>query len=532
MDLQELVDVSTAVSSTRKRLEKIDRLASLLGRLEGEEIEIGVGFLTGEVRQGRIGIGPAAVREVRSVPSADAPSLSLRAVDAELASIAELSGPGSSRGRVERLGALMRRATADEQRFLGRLLIGELRQGALEGVMAEAVARATDARPSAVRRALMLAGDLRAVAVAVLSDGPAALERFDVALFRPLQPMLAAPSDDVDGALSELVESVDGEAALEWKLDGARVQVHKDGDEVKVYSRRLHEVTAAVPEVVELARSLPAERLILDGETIALHDDDRPRPFQETMRRFGRRLDVGAMRSELPLSTFLFDLLWLDGQTLIDEPWRRRVAHLDEIVPASSRTPRLVTADADAARAFVADAIRRGHEGAMAKAVDSPYAAGQRGGAWRKLKPSHTLDLVILAAEWGSGRRKGWLSNLHLGARDVDSDGRWTGGFVMLGKTFKGLTDAILTWQTEQLLAREIGRDRHTVHVRPELVAEIAFNDVQASPRYPGGLALRFARVKRYRDDKTAAEADTIETVRGIYAAATGLEPPAARPAT
>jgi DNA ligase-1 len=370
----------------------------------------------------------------------------------------------------------------------------------------------------------MLAGDLPAVARAAVAEGGAGLVRFGLELFRPVQPMLAQPADDLEAALGRL-----GEAAFEYKLDGARVRVHKADDEVRVYSRALNEVTPAVPELVESVRALPARRAILDGEVLALRPVGRPHPFQVTMRRFGRRLDVEAMRRELPLATAWFDLLYLDGEELLDQPYGRRAAALEELAPAvqpaasdgpagaAGRVPALVTGDLDAAREFLDQAIRRGHEGVMAKSLGAGYEAGGRGWSWLKVKPAHTLDLVVLAAEWGHGRRSGWLSNLHLGARDPER-----GGFVMLGKTFKGLTDKMLAWQTEQFLAREIGRDRWTVHVRPELVVEIAFNDVQASPRYPGGLALRFARVKRYRDDKTAAEADTIDTVREIHRRATG----------
>ncbi|MDX1540381.1 MAG: ATP-dependent DNA ligase, partial [Geminicoccaceae bacterium] len=348
-----------------------------------------------------------------------------------------------------------------------------------------------------------------------LAEGAAGLARFRIELFRPLQPMLAQPAEDAGDALARL-----GEAAFEWKLDGARVQVHKAGDEVRVYTRKLNEVTLAVPEVVEAARALPGDELVLDGETIALTDGGRPHPFQTTMRRFGRRLDVDALRADLPLSVFFFDLIAAGGETLIDRPFAERARALVDLVPEAYRIPSITTGDAEAAAAFVADALAKGHEGAMAKSLDAPYEAGGRGGGWLKVKQAHTLDLVVLAAEWGSGRRSGWLSNLHLGARDPEN-----GGFVMLGKTFKGLTDKTLAWQTERFLGLEIGRDRHTVYVRPEQVVEIAFNELQTSPHYPGGLALRFARVKRYRDDKGPGDADTIETVRQIFAGQGGDVP-------
>jgi DNA ligase-1 len=362
----------------------------------------------------------------------------------------------------------------------------------------------------------MLAGDLGAVAIAALTGGGEALAGFDVELFRPLQPMLAQTAEGVGEALSRL----GGAASLEAKLDGARVQVHRRGDEVRVFSRRLNEVTVAVPEVVEAARALPAHELILDGEVIALRPDRTPHPFQVTMRRFGRKLDVEAMRGELPLTPFFFDCLWRDGRELLSAPLAERAAALAELVPEAWRVERLVTSDAAAGDAFLRRTLDAGHEGVMAKALAAPYEAGSRGQSWLKVKLAKTLDLVVLAAEWGSGRRRGWLSNLHLGARDP------AGGFVMLGKTFKGLTDETLAWQTERLLALAAGREGHVVHVRPELVVEIAYNDLQASPHYPAGLALRFARVKGYRPDKSAADADTLGTVREAYSRATGLPAP------
>jgi DNA ligase-1 len=375
--------------------------------------------------------------------------------------------------------------------------------------MVEAVAKAAGLPAADVRRAVMLAGDLGVVAEATLAEGAAGLARFAVQLFRPVQPMLAQPAEDAEDALGRL-----GEAAFEWKLDGARIQVHKGGDEVRVFTRKLNEVTAAVPEIVEVTRRLPVPELILDGEAIALRPDGRPQPFQLTMRRFGRKLDVEAMRKALPLRSFFFDALALDGETLIDRPGRERIAALDAALPGDLRIPRIVTGRPDVAEEFVKGALEQGHEGAMAKALDAPYEAGRRGAGWLKVKRAHTLDLAILAAEWGHGRRRGFLSNLHLGAYDPAEN-----GFVMLGKTFKGLTDQMLAWQTEKLLTLEIGRDDYTVYVRPELVVEIAYNDLQASPHYPGGLALRFARVKAYREDKRAEDADTIDTVRALFAA-------------
>ncbi len=519
--LHDLVETSRRVGETRKRLVKIDLLAQLLERLVGEEIEIAIAFLSGLLRQGAIGIGPAVLRKAMGKDSGLPPPVTtaeirLREVDAAFRDILEVSGKGSGRRKLEILRGLLERATGEERRFLALLIIGELRQGALEGIMVDAVAKASKQPRAAVRRAVMVRGELAPVASATLLEGSAGLARFSITLFRPLQPMLAQPAEGVDDALERL-----GEAALEVKLDGARIQVHKEGDEVQVFSRRLNRVTAAVPEVVEAVRGLPARELIADGEVIALKEDRRPHPFQVTMRRFGRKLDVEAMRQTLPLSPFLFDLIYAEGDELIDEPQNSRFDTLRELAPEEVVVPHLVTADLAEARAFLQQAMRGGHEGVMAKDTAAAYQAGGRGRSWLKIKPIHTLDLVVLAAEWGHGRRKGWLSNLHLGARDPER-----GGFVMLGKTFKGLTDKLLAWQTEKLQEIEIGRDRYTVHVKPELVVEIAFNDLQASPRYPGGLALRFARVKRYRDDKTADQADTIRTVRQIYAEATGLEPP------
>ena len=511
MRLADLVTASRRVSETRSRLEKISVLGDLLRRLAPEEIDIAVAFLSGHLRQGRIGLGGAALRSASPETAAAEPSLTLGEVDASFERIAGTTGSGSTAERGRLLSGLLSRATREEQDFLVRLIFGELRQGALAGLMAEALAAAAEVPADEVRRALMLAGELPEVARAVLTAGRPGLARFGLQLFRPLQPMLAQPAGDVSEALDRL-----GEAALELKLDGARVQVHKAGDEVRVYSRRGNEVTPAVPELVETVRALPARQLLLDGETIALRPDGTPYPFQVTMRRFGRKLDVDRLRGELPLTPFFFDILHLDGQDLIDRTAGERFAALEEAVPGLT-VPRLVTSNAEEADAFFEEALSRGHEGIMAKDIDSPYEAGRRGYSWLKIKPAHTLDLVILAAEWGHGRRQGWLSNLHLGARDPEN-----GGFVMLGKTFKGLTDEMLAWQTKKLQELALGTDSWTVYVRPELVVEVAFSDVQESPQYPGGMALRFARVKRYREDKMAAEADTIGTVRGIFAAAQG----------
>jgi DNA ligase 1 len=529
--LAEVVDVAQRVAGTSKRLDKIAYLAELLRALEPEEVPVVAAFLTGGPRQRKIGIGPALLHEVQPLAAASS-ELSVLEVDACLGAIAAVAGSGSGAARAEMLRALLARATAAEQDFLRRLLYGELRQGALEGVMAEAVARAAGIPAATVRRALMVAGSLGEVAAAALGSahgeggGESALASLGVELFRPLQPMLAQTAASVGEALELL-----GEASFEAKLDGARVQVHKSGGDVRVFSRRLNEVTVAVPEVVEAVAALPARELILDGEVIALRADGTPHPFQVTMRRFGRKLDVDGLRGELPLSPFFFDCLWLDGASLLAAPQRERAAALAALMPSALRVERLVTADRAAADEFLRATLARGHEGVMAKGLESPYEAGSRGASWLKVKQAKTLDLMILAVEWGSGRRQGWLSNLHLGARDPDGafdDPTYpqAPGFVMLGKTFKGLTDEMLAWQTERLLALAERRDRHVVYVRPEVVVEIAYNDLQESPHYPAGLALRFARVKGYRHDKRPEDVDTIATVREAYTRATGLPAP------
>ena len=506
MLLHDLVTTSVAVAAASSRLAKIDHLAALVRRLAPEEVDIAVAFLSGEPRQGRIGLGPAAIWGARPPEAAGTPVLRLVDVDEAFERVAALSGPGSANERVRLLRDLLHRATSDEQDFLVRMLFGELRQGALEAVLLDAVARAAGVPAAALRRAVMIAGELAPVARAALVEGEAALSRFMVQIFRPVQPMLAQPATGLDEALGELHDEV----ALEWKLDGARIQVHKAGDQIKVFSRNLREVTSAVPEVVEAARTLGADEAILDGEVIALRWDGTPQAFQITMQRFGRKLDVERLRAELPLVPFFFDCLYIDGHALIDEPQLQRFATLTSVAP-SLVVPGRVRPTRREAEQFLEETLRRGHEGVMVKALDAGYAAGRRGQNWLKVKVARTLDLVVLAAEWGHGRRKGWLSNLHLGARDPAH-----GSFVMLGKTFKGLTDQMLGWQTDRLLALEISRDDYTVFVRPELVVEIAFNDLQESPHYPGGLALRFARVKGYRPDKSPAEADTIATVRSF----------------
>jgi DNA ligase-1 len=458
----------------------------------------------------------SVIRAASDVPAASSPALELLEIDSALARMAVASGAGSAGSKAELLRQLFSRATEAERDFLIRLLFGELRQGALEGVLLDAVGRASHIAAASIRRAAMFAGALGPVARAALVEGEAGLTRFMLQPFRPVQPMLADSADDVEEALAEL-----GEASLEYKLDGARIQVHKAGGEVRVYSRSLRDVTIAVPEIVAAAHALAPHTLVLDGEAIALRADRTPHPFQMTMRRFGRRLDVERLRAELPITPFFFDVLLADDQLVVDEPQSRRVALLDAIVPQEFAVPRLRTSSADEATRFTEAAAAAGHEGVMAKSPDGLYAAGRRGSAWLKVKRARTLDLVVLAAEWGHGRRRGTLSNLHLGARDAER-----GGFVMLGKTFKGMTDAMLAWQTTALLALEVARDAHVVHVRPELVVEVAFNEIQESAQYPGRLALRFARVKRYRTDKSSAESDTFASVQSIYSRMTGLDPP------
>ncbi len=512
MTLKDLVTVSTAVASTRSRLKKRAALAEYLRSAKADEIELVVNYLGGVMPQGRIGLGPAMVSSALKSAVSGSDAIPIKELDQRLDDIASQSGAGS-KGRKEQLfGELLNRTGIDEQQFLAGLVLGEVRQGALEGVLVEAIADATELPAADVRRAVMLAADPAPVAYAALTTGASGLEQFRLEPLKPVRPMLATPAEDIDDAMSTL-----GEAVLQVKLDGARIQVHRVDDEVRIFTRQMNEVTERLPEIVQSVSALPVTSLILDGEAIAMNEKGRPLPFQVTMRRFGRSTNVEEMRETLPLSGYFFDCLYVDGYSRIDDPLDARLATLSELLPGEALVDQLTTTDASDASRFLASAYDSGHEGLMAKSPTSAYAAGNRGAEWLKIKQAHTLDLVILAAEWGSGRRKGFLSNLHLGARDGD------GSYVMLGKTFKGLTDKLLKWQTKALLEREIGREGNTVHVRPELVAEIAISDIQQSQQYPGGLALRFARVKRYRDDKTAVEADTIDAVRSIYEQAHGV---------
>lgn len=513
MQLADLVATSTAVAETSKRGRKTELVANLLERAlhttsakdESErkrDVLLCVAFASGQVRQAKLGIGYASIARLRECAPATSATLTLRDVDVALEQVAAARGPGSSQFKLERLSALFTLATEPEQRFLSALLVGELRQGALEGVLLDAVSRATQVTASELRRALLLRGDLTDVAVTALVDGSAGLGTFRLKLFQPLAPMLAQPGEGVE-------QTLQGPMQAEFKLDGARIQVHKQGDEVRVYSRQLNDVSVAVPEVLSTVRGFNAGELILDGEALAMKPDGRPFPFQDTMRRFGRKTTTpAALQKQLPLVCHFFDCLHVDGRDLFDQPYHERQRALDEITTHHRVERATVSTPADVEAMFTR-AISAGHEGLVLKSLDSIYEPGRRGAAWLKLKPVHTLDLVVLAAEWGSGRRKGTLSNLHLGARSSN-------GFVMLGKTFKGLTDAVLAFQTQALLELQTHRDGHIVYVRPELVVEIAFDGVQRSPQYPGGVALRFARVKRYRPDKGADQADTIEQVLAL----------------
>ncbi len=467
-----VVETSDAVAATSSRSAKIALLAGLLARLEADEVETATAFLTGETRQGKIGVGWATISKLRPAAAAT-PSLTIADVDAAIAELQATTGAGSGALRAARLSALLGRATTAEAGFIGRLLVGELRQGALDGVMSEAVARASSLPVAVVRRAVMLAGDLPRVSSLALTAGASGLAEIGLEVGRPVVPMLAATAPSVADAVATC-----GESSVEWKLDGIRVQVHRRGDLVRIFTRNLNDVTDGLAGVAEAVRSLSVQSLILDGEALGG-------------------------------SAQFFDCLHVDGRDLIDLPLAERLLVLDRVV-GDQRIPATVTADPVEAAAVLDAALDAGHEGVVVKAITSRYEAGRRGKAWRKVKPVRTLDLVVLGAEWGHGRRRGWLSNLHLGARDPN------GGFLMVGKTFKGMTDEILTWQTERLLSIEAGRDGIVVEVRPEVVVEIAVDGVHPSTRYPGGVALRFSRVRRYRPDKAAAEADTIDDVRAL----------------
>ena len=505
MLLSLIATTSADVAATSSRLAKIERIAECLRAAAPEEVAFAVAYLSGELPQGTVGVGWAALRDPPG--PADQATLELLEVDAAVSRLQSIVGKGSQGARREELAALFARATEPEQRLLVGLFLGELRQGALEGVMTDAVAKAAGVPAADVRRAAMLAGALPSVAAVAMREGSDGLMRFRLSPLRPIGSMLAQTAGDIAAGLERLESTY-----VEWKLDGARIQAHRVGDDIAIFTRNLADITARVPEIASAIRALDVAAIVLDGEAIALRDDGRPAPFQVTMSRFGTK---AVAADALPLASFFFDCLHVDGADLIDLPARDRLAVLDARLPREHVVPRLVTSGAEEAQAFLDDALARGHEGVMVKSLDAPYEAGRRGAGWLKVKPAHTLDLVVLAAEWGHGRRTGKLSNLHLGARDPEG-----GRFVMLGKTFKGMTDEMLAWQTEHLLGLETGRDGHVVHVRPELVVEVAFDGVQTSSRYPGGMALRFARVKGYRPDKSASEADTIDTLRTIHARA------------
>ncbi len=506
MLLADVVAASAAVAGTRARSAKAAAIAVVLRRAAPDEVEPVTAWLAGEPRQGRTGVGWRTLAARVGTP-ADGPILSVSDVDRALTDLAAATGPGSVARRDAVLTELFSRATDDEQGFLVRLLTGELRQGALEGVVLDAVAAAAGVPAPVVRRAFMLSGRLPETASAALSGGSAALEEIRLEVGRPVQPMLASPGSSLGAALDDLGTDV----TVEYKLDGARIQVHRDGDEVRVWTRSLREITDGVPELVERIRALPCRTAVLDGETLALDDDGRPRAFQDTMSRFGSY----SPDADVVLSPFLFDVLHLDGRDLLDEPLAVRLDALaglladDEHAPL--RMPGVRSPTPDQADEVLADALAAGHEGVVVKALDAPYAAGRRGRAWQKVKPVHTLDLVVIGAEWGYGRRTGSLSNIHLGARDPDGAEP-----VMVGKTFKGMTDELLAWQTRTFPEHAAAHEQWGVRLRPDLVVEIAVDGVQRSPRYPGGVALRFARVVRYRPDKTAADADTIDAVRAL----------------
>ena len=496
-----VVHASRQVAATSARNGKIAVLADLLTQAEADEVDLLAHFLAGRLRQRRTGIG---WRSLTGFRPAVAPGLTLAEVDAALDRLSDLSGPGSQLARKAGLAELMNRATDDEQRFLGGLIVGETRQGALEGVLLQAIARAFDVPLALVRRAAMLSGSVPAAAQAAASGGAEALVAIRLQVGRPILPMLAASAPTIAEAFAKLGGDP---VAVEAKLDGIRMQAHKQGDRVGIYSRSLDEITVRLPEVATAVAALPCHSCVLDGEALAVDPDGRPRAFQETAARSASAADPRG----IVLSSYFFDLLEVDGTEMLDQPGSVRQARLAELVPIVQRVDRIVTGDAAAAEQFCRQVLAQGHEGVVIKHLSLPYEAGRRGAGWIKVKPVLTLDLVVLAVEHGSGRRKGWLSNLHLGARDPAN-----GGFVMLGKTFKGMTDEMLAWQTARFEELKLDDDGWVVTVRPQQVVEIAFDGVQRSPRYPGGLALRFARVVRYRDDKTSAEADTIDTVRSL----------------
>jgi DNA ligase-1 len=500
MQLADVAAASRGVAETSSRSRKVAILADLLRALEPSEVAVVTGFLSGVPRQGRVGIGYAMVYGTEH-PVARDPSLTVAELDATIAEIQSTTGAGSGTKRRQLLGELLGRATEEEADFIRRLLTGELRQGALAGLMIDAVAKAAGVPVDLARRAFMLSGDLTRTAEVALTQGEAGLRGIGFQLFRPVLPMLASTAESVADAVAGFER-----ASVEWKLDGIRIQIHRRADEVRIYTRNLNDITHALPGIVEAVLRLPVRQVVLDGEALWMSGDG-PAAFQDTVARIDREaLPEG-------IATFLFDLLHVDGEDLLDTPLEERTARLAALAP-ELKIAGTLTSDPDEAQRVLDEALRAGHEGVVVKDAASLYAAGRRGKAWRKVKPVRTYDLVVLGAEWGHGRRQGWLSNLHLGARDPS-----TGTFVMVGKCFKGLTDELLRWQTKELLEREVERRGIAVLVRPELVIEIALDGVQASTRYPGGVALRFARVKRYRPDKSPGEADTIDDLRALLPA-------------
>jgi DNA ligase-1 len=507
MLLARLAEVSREVAATAARSHKTALLAGLFRDAEPDDVPIVIPYLAGRLPQGRLGVGWKVLG--RPVAPAAQPSLTVREVDARFTELGKLSGPGSQARRASLVGELLRAATEDEQRFLVGLLMGEMRQGALDAVAVDGLAQATGADPAQVRRAVMLAGSLPAVATALLADGPGALDRFRLTVGRPVQPMLARTASSVAEAITKL-----GACAIEEKLDGIRIQLHRDGDSVRIHTRTLEDITGRLPEVTAAVLELADERFILDGEVISFDAAGRPRSFQETAGRVGSRVDVARAAREVPVSPVFFDALAVGDRDLLDLPFAERHAELARLVPEPMRVRRTLALgpeDVPEAERFLAESLARGHEGVVVKALDAAYSAGRRGASWLKVKPVHTLDLVVLAAEWGHGRRAGKLSNLHLGARGPD------GGFVMLGKTFKGMTDAMLSRQTERLRELAVVDDGWVVTVRPELVVEIAYDGLQRSSRYPAGVTLRFARVIRYREDKRPEQADTVESLLAAH---------------
>jgi ATP-dependent DNA ligase I len=495
--LADVVAASEDVTDTSSRSRKVAILAELVRKLDADEVPIAVGLLSGIPRQGRVGVGYSTIYGIEQQPAAD-PSLTVDDLDRAIADVQAATGPGSAGRRKELLGGLLGRATEREADFVRRLFTGELRQGALAGVMADAVAKAAGVPSEVTRRALMLSGDLARTAEIAMTEGEEGLRSVGFEIFRPILPMLASTAESVADAIAGF-----DRASVEWKLDGIRIQIHRRGDEVRIYTRNLNEITDALPGIADAVLHLPVQQVVLDGEALWMSDDG-PAAFQDTVSQ------IDADAPPQGIVTFLFDLLHVDGDDLLDSPLEERAARLAAIAP-ELKIPAVITSDPEEGQRVLEEALSAGHEGVVVKDAASLYAAGRRGKAWRKVKPVRTYDLVVLGAEWGHGRRQGWLSNLHLGARDPR-----TGELVMVGKTFKGMTDVLLEWQTKELLERETSRQGIAVFVRPDLVVEIALDGVQSSTRYPGGVALRFARVKRYRPDKSAEEADTIDDLRAL----------------